>query len=86
MNQYSIIPTPQQVKYIRRGFQPENIAKRFWLKVAITANDKKCWNWTASKLPFGYGNFQVYGKRKSAHKFSYELNKGEVPNGLCVLH
>lgn len=34
----------------------------------------------------GYGVFVFDGKIKLAHRASYELAKGEIPSGLCVLH
>jgi len=48
-----------------------------------------CWIWLGSKDKSGYGHFFVDSfKRtpKGAHRVSYELNVGEIPHGLCVLH
>lgn len=46
-----------------------------------------CHLWTASTNKFGYGKLAVGNNSWTfAHRFSYELNKGEVPEGLCVLH
>jgi len=46
-----------------------------------------CHLWTASTNKFGYGKLAVGSNNWTlAHRFSYELNKGEVPEGLCVLH
>ncbi len=49
-----------------------------------------CWLWTGSVLPppaLPYGRFQL-SKRKSAqaHRVSFELYRGQIPPGLCVLH
>lgn len=46
----------------------------------------ECWEWVASKHPFGYGYFQMRGSTKLAHIVSYNLYIGEIPEGLCVLH
>jgi len=45
-----------------------------------------CWEWTASCFKTGYGQFNVNGKMISAHRFSYELFKGSIPEGLYVCH
>jgi len=59
--------------------------ERFWSKV-----DKKgengCWNWMASMRENGYGQIYKDGKPAKAHRVSYELFVGKIPEGLCVLH
>ena len=41
-----------------------------------------CWIWTATKNSNGYGS---YGKRL-AHRVSYEIYNGDIPDSTCVLH
>lgn len=66
---------------------PEKSKIRFWKKVAITANPDKCWFWLANKHPLlGYGFITVNKKLRTAHRYSYTINIGEIPKGLCVLH
>lgn len=52
---------------------------RFWAKVEKTDN---CWEWIACRDKDGYGS--LTGKR--AHRISWELHFGKIPEGLCVLH
>ena len=54
---------------------------RFNSKYKIN-NTTGCWNWIASKDYRGYGKFD----RGWAHRASYELFIGKIPEGLCVLH
>lgn len=69
----------------------ESDLKRFWAKVNRTAG---CWLWTASlSRENGYGILgrpggRVNGKTKliMAHRFSWEVAFGPVPDGLGVLH
>ena len=41
-----------------------------------------CWRWKASKHLNGYGLFQT----QYAHRASFQLFKGPIPDGLCVCH
>lgn len=46
----------------------------------------RCWQWTASVLQDGYGQFGVNGSTTRAHRYSWELYNGKIPDGLSVLH
>lgn len=66
---------------------PADVGARFWAKVRITPG---CWLWTASKRNKGYGAFcytrggaVVNGR---AHRISWEVHNGPIPEGLKVLH
>lgn len=57
---------------------------RFWAKVLKL--DSGCWEWQAARLN-GYGVFHPrHGQTCGAHRFSFELENGAIPNGLHVLH
>ncbi len=45
-----------------------------------------CWIWNASLTSEGYGKITVNYKHLSAHRYSYELHKGSIPNGLQINH
>lgn len=45
-----------------------------------------CWLWNGSKYKNGYGWLKVFGAVVSAHRYSYELHNGPIPNGLEILH
>ena len=66
------------------------IADRFWPKVAIIYDEDSCWVWTASKHSkrgSEYGQIKVTRTRKiSAHRASWEINFGPIPEGMCVCH
>lgn len=57
---------------------------RFWNYVTL-GPFTDCWEWTGA-LRNGYGVLNVGGKVVYAHRFSYELHYGPLPDGLCVLH
>lgn len=59
---------------------------RFWSNVAIAGADD-CWLWTSPWVnEGGYGLLGIDGKSVLAHRFSWELHNGPIPDGLCVLH
>lgn len=50
-----------------------------------------CWEWTGSRdcragthLP--YGRFWLEGRQRIAHRVSWEIHHGQIPEGMCVLH
>ncbi len=45
-----------------------------------------CWLWTARTRHGGYGGAKHNGKTVIAHRLAWELYKGEIPQGTCVLH
>lgn len=67
---------------------------RFWSKVKVGAKED-CWEWIAKSQMRGYGYFQFggrLGKHVLAHRYSYELANGEIPelesqyHGYAVMH
>ena len=59
------------------------LEERFWSKVDKSSN---CWVWTASFRSGDYGQFRVEGKIQLAHRVSYVIEHGSIPDGLCVCH
>jgi len=58
--------------------------ERFWDKVQKT---KSCWLWTGHRNRNGYGcGIRNHYKRILAHRASWIINCGEIPNGKLVLH
>lgn len=62
--------------------------ERFWAKVDKTGGADGCWEWTAGKTPRGYGriNSREHGCGIYAHRLSWELVNGPIPDGLFVCH
>ena len=61
---------------------------RFWKYVDVR-DDKECWEWVRAKST-RYGVFVVQhmGQKRNiqAHRFSYMITKGPIPEGLVILH
>lgn len=67
-------------KYYKRGAP---LIERFWSKVQ---KSDYCWIWCAALHKTGYGQLRVEGKTLKAHRISWELNKGLIPENLHVCH
>ena len=63
------------------------VEERFWRQVKKTPG---CWEWMGkSKDHRGYGQIGMGGKgakQELVHRFSYTLHKGQIPDGLVVMH
>lgn len=61
------------------------LADRFWSRVARKGPDD-CWLWTGGLFGFGYGACWYEGRTTQAHRLSWEMAHGPIPDGLAVLH
>lgn len=69
---------------MRRSRWKDQPFVRFYKKVEIAYTT--CWAWTAYRTPLGYGLFYYRGRMRPAHRVSWELHYGPIPDGLDVLH
>ena len=58
---------------------------RFWDKVS-DFDDNGCRNWTAARDRNGYGQLNIDGLMKKAHRLIYEVAHGPIPEGMSVCH
>lgn len=70
----------------------DEIIPRFLAKVN-KAGKNGCWEWIGAKScnntrrnSAKYGQFNIKGKHKRAHRISYMLFKGPIPENMCVCH
>lgn len=63
------------------------IVERFWPKVDKRGPDE-CWPWKASLDSGGYGQISLGGRERPthAHRVSYELAFGPIPDGMYICH
>jgi hypothetical protein len=59
--------------------------ERFFGKIDLRRDPRGCWRWT-DVTRNGYGRFQIKGKKVTAHRYSYELIVGAIPEGLDLDH
>lgn len=76
--------------YYKRKSGPVEAETRLWAKVnkfgTIHPTLGACWEWTGSVDVSGYGYLSVNAVEIKAHRFSWSLVNGEIPDGLVILH
>lgn len=84
---WGYVPEPVGPVVRTRLPRTASVEERFWAKVR-RAEASDCWLWVATiNKRTGYGSFTPrHGKVVSAHRFSYELAHGPIPEGLDVHH
>lgn len=67
---------------------PKTWQERFW-KFVDVSDPGGCWEWTGGRKGGNsqYGSFCVgKGRTLRAHRASWLLHCGSIPDGICVLH
>lgn len=52
----------------------------------IDRSDDGCWIWKGAKAGNGYGSIFKDGRPEMAHRVSWILHFGSIPEGMYVLH
>jgi hypothetical protein len=67
--------------------------ERFWVKVDKSGpvpparpDLGPCWLWTAKINQYGYGDFGLRSRLVKAHRLSYTILVGSIPDGLTLDH
>lgn len=73
-----------------KGKPKSTVEERFWAKVPSRASNV-CWPWSGSRGLYGYGVMSKTCRGKSgsvhmAHRLSWEIHFGEIPEGMCICH
>lgn len=61
-------------------------AVRFLRKVHSFDDDKRCWGWAGAGKGNGYGHVSYQGANMGAHRMSFLLFNGDIPDGFDVCH
>ena len=62
-----------------------SLAEKF-IAQAMPEPNTGCWIWCGRLAVSGYGTIYNEGKNVLAHRVSYEISKGKIPDGLHVDH
>lgn len=64
-------------------YERRSIQERLWEKVQ---KSEGCWLWTGFRDRMGYGRLNIRGIPVLAHRVTYELVNGAIPDGLEMDH
>lgn len=70
------------VPSLLQGYLAE-VERRFWSHVEKTPG---CWEWQRGRNLAGYGTLRLGNGIILAHRFSYEMQVGPIPDGLTIDH
>lgn len=63
---------------------PTDLPARIAAKISVDSNG--CWIWTAGKYGSGYGAASFGNRTQAAHRVTYKLLVGPIPDGLDLDH
>lgn len=64
----------------------ERIAAKISRELCTRSGFDFCWTWTGALNSRGYACIGINGKSQLAHRISYELHVGPIPEGLQIDH
>jgi hypothetical protein len=64
---------------------PWTAEKNFWPNVSVVDDDTSCWEYQRRNAA-GYGVVKVNGRQQMAHRASWRVHFGPIPEGLFVCH
>lgn len=62
-----------------------SLQQKLLSKIALST-ETGCWEWTACKFKNGYGKIRDGKDMRRAHRVSYEVFRGSIPQGQVVCH
>lgn len=78
------LEAPRRKKAARYPRAP--LETRFWSKVDKRGPDE-CWEWTGTiGSRWGYGFLFSEGRSRPAHRVSWKLHNGPIPDGMFICH
>lgn len=63
-----------------------DLVSKFWLGVEKKLDPLACWSWKKLKSDQGYSLISYGGKHHRAHRISWVIHNGYIPNGYVVCH
>ena len=59
--------------------------ERFWMRLEAGKPDE-CWEWKGRRSTGGYGQIDIDRFPRAAHRMSWEIHRGPIPDGRFVCH
>lgn len=87
------LANPERRREIQRAHYWRNHERKFGLpplerfeKLMERIPFAGCWLWTGAINKYGYGKVKENRKHLTAHRWSWTIHRGAIPEGLHVLH
>lgn len=64
----------------------DKFRERFRSRIQTVDDATSCWLWQRGLDRHGYGAISLNGKMLKAHRVSWELENGDIPDEMCVCH
>lgn len=65
---------------------PKVSPEQLFLEKINKPSDSECWEWAGHLMVNGYGQLTAGARQWTAHRFSYTMHKGKIPDGLIIRH
>lgn len=75
----------QMAAIIPRMYNKKPLRERLYGKFIVHPKTR-CWVWTGSRMPTGYGRIGVGRQVQIASRVSWQVHFGHIPQGMNVLH
>ncbi len=66
-------------------YERKSLTERFWEKL-VAGDEDACWLWLGSCNPYGILHMSVDEGNELAHRASWRMHNGTIPDGMNVLH
>lgn len=63
----------------------KSVKRRFW-KYAQKGAEDECWEWVGGVSGNGYGRLKDNGRYEGAHRISWQIHYGEIPDDMYICH
>jgi len=85
LRKHEIARRPQKKKALSLEQLRQSAIQRFLSYVESSEADW-CWHWLGTRDAEGYGLLTVEGQNRKAHRLSWEMFRGPIPDGLSICH
>lgn len=72
--------------HLKRGPKTSKKISQARFEEKVFYSPDGCWYWIGAKAKDGYGRVNVNNITRIAHRFSYQMYNGPIPEGMYVCH
>jgi len=77
----------EPLRYLKGHHTRNSILQRAFARHVTPGAPDECWAWHGwTDSGYGYGRVKAHGASWQAHRLSWTVHHGPIPDGLCVCH